>query len=162
MKKDLIKKYIQKLLKEQGPVVDPPPNIPGCTDPNAGNYDINATVDDGSCNYYEPSPGSGQSAVDNPNPVGQTPSKGKPEKPPTSPLGGNPNPNPDDTSNTGGYSCSNENMIALCNIELDNGELLCQSDFWSTILLGFGEGRTTIDDSKSIKKKGKHNSLSRL
>ena len=133
MKKDLIKKYIQKLLKEQGPVVDPPPNIPGCTDPNAGNYDINATVDDGSCNYYEPSPGSGQSAVDNPNPVGQTPSKGKPEKPPTSPLGGNPNPNPDDTSNTGGYSCSNENMIALCNIELDNGELLCQSDFWSTM-----------------------------
>lgn len=30
-----------------------PPDIYGCTDPNADNYDPDATVDDGSCIYLD-------------------------------------------------------------------------------------------------------------
>jgi len=30
------------------------PEVPGCTDPHAKNYDSDATVDDGSCEYHEP------------------------------------------------------------------------------------------------------------
>ena len=34
----------------------PPPPVPGCTDPTAINYNPNATVDDGSCEYAPPPP----------------------------------------------------------------------------------------------------------
>lgn len=37
-----------------GPGGCPPPPVPGCTDPNASNYNSRATVDDGSCTYPSP------------------------------------------------------------------------------------------------------------
>ena len=116
MKKSELRKLIRQILNEQTPVQD----IPGCTDPAAGNYNENATVDDGSCNYLEPI--GGQSAVDNPNPVGQT-LQGKPQKPPTSPVF--------DMSDPSTYSCSQPQIQQICDIELMNGELFCHSDYWS-------------------------------
>ena len=38
------------------PTIMPPPNVYGCMDPNALNYNPNATSDDGSCDYQTPTP----------------------------------------------------------------------------------------------------------
>ena len=118
MKKSELRKLIREILSEQGG--DPVEYILGCTDPAAGNYNENATVDDGSCNYLEPI--GGQSAVDNPNPVGQT-LQGKPQKPPTSPVF--------DMSDPSTYSCSQPQIQQICDVELMDGELFCHSDYWS-------------------------------
>jgi len=46
-----------ELVFSTGEPVQPPAEIPGCMDNTALNYDEDATVDDGSCEYSQPGPG---------------------------------------------------------------------------------------------------------
>ena len=46
--------YNENATVDDGSCEYPPPPVPGCMDPDAINYDENATVDDGSCEYPPP------------------------------------------------------------------------------------------------------------
>ena len=46
--------YNENATVDDGSCEYPPPQVPGCVDYNATNYDENATVDDGSCEYPPP------------------------------------------------------------------------------------------------------------